>query len=173
MTNQQIINAAFTAIATLVNIKPENGVEFEVVAEAKDFFNNPMFDSIKQDGYDKNLFAIHQKSGIPFVTKKGWDMLFGQPVQPKPITISKKVPIENFSNKELLSSLEEGMYALCHRSGQENRVNKLLLENRDNLYSAIECLTQKLIFLEPVITEPVVEVKAKAKKVKVAKAVEM
>jgi len=162
MTNQSIINAFLTSASAVASMKPTTSIEEElIIVVNNELLQNEMLLTLQKDGLQKSLFIVSKEGFTP--TIKGWDMLFGQP-QPKAIVTSKKVPIQNFSNRELVNSVVEGLFTLCHRTQQETRVNDLLLENKDNIYSAIECMVEKLLSLEP---QPVVEVKPKTRKKKV------
>jgi hypothetical protein len=146
MTNQQIINAALTAIAaTILEVKPSstNLVEFEFVAELKELFNNPMFDTLKQDGFDKNLFAINKKSGIPYPTPKGFRLLFSQP-ETKVVTQTITKPVTKLTDTEVINTFVLAGKEICDRIPNGIVMQKKVYNDYNKIYDAASCVVDNI-----------------------------
>lgn len=137
MTNQQKVNALFTAIATVASMNPSNEGEFELVREAQEFFINPLFTSLQKEGFDKNFFAVN-KMGIPFSTKNGFNRLFAEP---KVIIKTITKPVDKQTDAEIISSFVESGFAICHRLPNAPVLQKKFKENYSEIADAITCVT--------------------------------
>ena len=143
MTNQQRINALFTAMACVIDMKLNSNdlVEFELVSSLKELSNDPMFDSLKQEGFDKNFFGV-SKSGNLFPTKKGVDLLFGEQIVTKVVNKMQPKPIEKQTDSELISNFVESGFAICHRLPNAHVLQKKFKQNYAEIADVLSCVAE-------------------------------
>jgi hypothetical protein len=160
MTNQSKINALFTAIACVIDMKldKDNLVEFEFVASLKELSNDPMFDSLKQEGFDKNLFGI-STGGNLFPTIKGFDVLFGQP-STKIVTKLQPKSVSKLTDSEVIDTFVEVGAELCNRIPKGTMMQRKVFKNYNSIYETAVCVANGCTeFVGSLaVVEPVVEV---------------
>jgi hypothetical protein len=144
MTNQQRINALFTAMACVIDMKLNSNdlVEFELVSSLKELSNDPMFDSLKQEGFDKNFFGV-SKSGNLFPTKKGVDLLFGEPVT-KIVSKMQTKPVEKMTDNEVIENFIATGNEICQRIPNGVVMQKKVYTNYNKIYDAASCVVENI-----------------------------